>query len=573
MSILNGRRSQVVAGVVLSAIAIVMFLPQASSAAVSGGWRNLGHGATATSAPLDSQVHAIAQAGSLLYFGGDFTDAGGIAAADGVAAWNGTTWSAVGAGITAGSVNAIAVDGSHVWVGGTMTFAGPLGQQQLAVWDGTGWADIGTVFPINGAVSAMAIVGRTLYIGGSFVNAFGLPSADYIVAVNLDTGSYSALAPNDGDINGTVSSITPDGAGGIWVGGSFINADQVAAADRIAHYRDGVWSSLGHNGALDGAITATVRGIAATSTDVYAVGDFTDVAGTGQADHVARYNIASDTWFEVGPPGFFTASDVPLYSVAVDGSRVFVGGTMINGGGMAKLDGIAAFTGKTWKNVGTSADGTNGPASGSIRALWIGGWEALRGRARLGDRGRQPERLCGLVPRAAARCGGRARCRRIRRGRRLRHLDAEKVDRDTSGHEDDVPAPLPERRLHLRPLPRQGSGQRRRVHGDLPRWGQECHSAGGRRDVFHGRARAGRDQDPPAPRCGPRVCGDRGVALVDRQAVNRWRGGTLRPCDGDRDRQLTSGEAHHARPSPAVMTIHTRPSPSAEVSRSVTSTA
>ena len=58
---------------------------------------------------------------------------------------------------------------------------------------------------------------------------------------------------------------------------------------------------------------------------------------------------------------------------------MFVGGTMINGGGMARLDGIAAFTGTTWKNVGTSADGTNGPASGSIRALWIAGGKLFAG--------------------------------------------------------------------------------------------------------------------------------------------------------------------------------------------------
>src|SRR3954468_12276281 len=75
----------------------------------AGGWDHLGHGATATTSSLNGPVSALNTDNSgALYVGGNFTDAGGIAAADYVAKWNGTTWSALGATPLTGPVDAIA---------------------------------------------------------------------------------------------------------------------------------------------------------------------------------------------------------------------------------------------------------------------------------------------------------------------------------------------------------------------------------------------------------------------------------------------------------------------------------
>ena len=56
-----------------------------------------------------------------LYVGGKFTDAGGIANADRIAKWNGSSWSAVSSSteqITNGEVFAIAIAGGKVYAGG-----------------------------------------------------------------------------------------------------------------------------------------------------------------------------------------------------------------------------------------------------------------------------------------------------------------------------------------------------------------------------------------------------------------------------------------------------------------------
>jgi hypothetical protein len=60
--------------------------------------------------------------GSDLFAGGNFTTAGGIAA-NSIAKWDGSTWSAPGSGLN-GSVSALALSGSGLYVGGAFTTAG-----------------------------------------------------------------------------------------------------------------------------------------------------------------------------------------------------------------------------------------------------------------------------------------------------------------------------------------------------------------------------------------------------------------------------------------------------------------
>ena len=67
-------------------------------------------------------VYALAVSGSDLYAGGAFTNAGGNEA-NGIAKWNGSSWSALGSGMN-GTVYALAVSGSDLYAGGGFTIAG-----------------------------------------------------------------------------------------------------------------------------------------------------------------------------------------------------------------------------------------------------------------------------------------------------------------------------------------------------------------------------------------------------------------------------------------------------------------
>src|SRR6185436_5579096 len=112
-------------------------------------------------------------AGPALFAGGGFTLAGGNAA-NRIAKWDGTNWSALGAGLynnlNPANVNAMTVfdDGSGpaLYVGGTFITAGDVEAISIARWDGTSWSDldVGT----NGTVTALAAFDGALYVGGSF---------------------------------------------------------------------------------------------------------------------------------------------------------------------------------------------------------------------------------------------------------------------------------------------------------------------------------------------------------------------------------------------------------------------
>ena len=101
---------------------------------------------------------ALWHAGSL-YIGGRFSIAGD-AVCSSVAKWDGTTWSALGAGVV-GRVYALAVDESgNLYAGGGFTTAGGVSANRIAKWDGSAWSALGSGLSGSGSkVRALAVDG------------------------------------------------------------------------------------------------------------------------------------------------------------------------------------------------------------------------------------------------------------------------------------------------------------------------------------------------------------------------------------------------------------------------------
>ena len=137
---------------------------------------------SALGAGLNDRVRALAVSGTNLYVGGDFTTAGGKAA-NYVAKWDGSVWSALGSGLDA-RARALAVSGTDLCVGGDFATAGGAPANFVAKWDGSTWSALRS--GLNNSVRALVVSGTDLYVGGDFTIAGGKVSA-YLARANLAT--------------------------------------------------------------------------------------------------------------------------------------------------------------------------------------------------------------------------------------------------------------------------------------------------------------------------------------------------------------------------------------------------
>ncbi len=94
-------------------------------------------------------VTAMATFNGNLIIGGYFDTVGGIPAND-IAAWNGSSWTALGPGINKkiyggfyNGINAMAVFNNELYVGGSFDTAGGMPVNGIAKWDGTSWTSVG----------------------------------------------------------------------------------------------------------------------------------------------------------------------------------------------------------------------------------------------------------------------------------------------------------------------------------------------------------------------------------------------------------------------------------------------
>ena len=137
----------------------------------------------------NAHVYALAVSGSDVYAGGDFTTAGG-SAANNIAKWDGSSWSALGSGMNGDSVYALAVSGSDLYAGGDFTTAGGSAANYIAKWNGSSWSALGSGMGGQSLCDALAVSGSDLYAGGDFTTAGG-SAANYIA--KWDGSSWSAL--------------------------------------------------------------------------------------------------------------------------------------------------------------------------------------------------------------------------------------------------------------------------------------------------------------------------------------------------------------------------------------------
>ncbi|HXJ60727.1 MAG TPA: hypothetical protein VNU68_29130 [Verrucomicrobiae bacterium] len=315
------------------------------------------------------EVYALALSGSDVYVGGSFTKAGGIRAI-GIAKWDGSSWSALGSGLNL-FVYALAVSGSDVYAGGRFTTAGGVPANKIAKWDGSSWSalGLGITDPYPAEVYALAVSGSDVYAGGSFTNVDGAFAPGI---AKWDGSGWSALGSGIGRTDSyspSVSALAVSGSN-LYVGGSFTTAGG-NVANSIAKWDGSSWSALGSG---VGGVDPYVRALAMSGSNLYAGGDFT-TAGDTAASYIAGWNGRG--WSALTVPG--SGMNDRVWALAVSGSNLYVGGSFTTAGGNV-ANSIAKWNGSSWSALGSGMNGGVGRFLPSgVYALAVSGTDLYAG--------------------------------------------------------------------------------------------------------------------------------------------------------------------------------------------------
>ena len=325
-------------------------------------WSALGSGIG--SAGTGTVVDAVAVSGTDVYVGGGFTIVGGITV-NGIAKWSSTTstWSALGTGVQPTyRVFAIAIVGTDVYAGGSFTSVGGNVANYIAKWNGSEWSSLGTGGNngVSNYVRCLVASGTDLYVGGYFNWAGGNTSIKYVA--KWDGTTWSGLGTG---VNSSVEAMAKSG-NDLYVGGYF-NSAGGSSANNIAKWNGTNWTALGQG------TSNTVTAIAISGTDVYVGGQFYDVDGGKEAYGIAKWNSNTNTWSALG----LGVVGAYVNAIVVSGTDVYVGGgfttayTSVSNYVLSK--GFAKWDGTAWSDMGASENASVNALALSGTDLYVGG--------------------------------------------------------------------------------------------------------------------------------------------------------------------------------------------------------
>lgn len=311
--------------------------------ASNGSWSRVGTGLNIgfTNGFLTSMVNANFGAGDRLLVAGRFTSAGGVANTEAIAAWNGTSWSSLGLGVPAGNaiwdmeVGSIG-QGQRLFVGGG--FGIPFGG--VAQYDGSTWspvgAGIGLAGPFSPYISDMVIFndgsGPALYVGGRFASVDNV-AAPMIARFNGTTWSNVGFGLTTlGSAFAQIDALTvfDDGTGpALYAGGTAFGIVGRSGTFFVAKWNGTTWQPVGQN-LQSGRVTALRAWNDGNGTKLY-------LAATAcpAINNFAR--LDGNTWVQVDGSlrdsstfGAATSGNFPsAFGLGELGSSLLVGGSFV----------------------------------------------------------------------------------------------------------------------------------------------------------------------------------------------------------------------------------------------------
>lgn len=310
-----------------------------------------------------------------LVVGGEFAGIGTTDSAN-LAAWDGTSWSAIGAGAPDAAVHAIEpIAAGEFCVGGDFGTIAGVQSPFAACWDGTQWlARPG----LEGSVATLHrdSTGR-LFAGGTL--AFTDPmTGNYLAGIALWNGT--SWEPFQGGVDGgfinEVRAIEEGPDGKLYVGGTFKlvgKGQQNLAVNHIARWAGSQWEAVGAGVEnTTGVVLGSEVGVSSLLFDgnELIVGGLFSRAGDSAAHNIARWDGAA--WHRMVADELYLGVGGVINALVVDGAKLFAGGYFSHAGETTAAN-VAVFESDSWAALGQGVDDVVFTAAGSPDGVLIGG--------------------------------------------------------------------------------------------------------------------------------------------------------------------------------------------------------
>lgn len=282
-------------------------------------------------------VSAIAIGDGVVYIGGDFTTAGGVAHQH-LAALDPVTGTALPwAPATAGTINTLAYSSGVVYVGGTFTAVNSTERYRIAAIN----ADDGSLTTWNPGgddvynIHSIAVSGDTVYVGGAFTSIGGA-SRTRFAALDRTTNTNNALPSGYANFNDVVRHIEVHGSL-VYVSGSF---NRITPPSGIDQYRSGAAAIDRSTGEPTDWNPSSKGGV---ENDAFAVGGSSAYIANSKGVIHVRIGVAALDMTTGRPTGWRSQIDGTTNSMFIDGevnSSVLKGDTLFIAGTFTEVDGV-----------------------------------------------------------------------------------------------------------------------------------------------------------------------------------------------------------------------------------------
>jgi trimeric autotransporter adhesin len=251
----------------------------------------------------------------------------------------------------------------------TVALSGPAGAVVSTTPDWGGSSQCQT----NGRVNAVAYLGGTIYLGGSFTQVNNT-TRNRLAACNATTG---ALLPWNPSANNVVRALKVSPAGTrVYVGGDFSTVGG-AVRSRVAALSPTSGAAFGWSPYVNDQVKSITT--SNSGSTVYVGGDFDSAEGAGRR-HLAAFNATSGNLTSLKPTisnGTGNFATVLAMDVSADGNTLYFAGdfALVNGSSRRNAAAVSSGIGtlRAWSPASTAGTTADLTVSASGNTVFVGG--------------------------------------------------------------------------------------------------------------------------------------------------------------------------------------------------------